>query len=342
MMAAHLGSLFLHLGQKARVPVSLRLLALAGVFPSLIGGCAASAQLRPQPVAAQASVTQGGNLTEPQTGNSALPTAGKSGPAESAKESTAPPLPEGMTRLPWVNPARCLPTCAHDPSPSLIRLNDRGEEDEKGRHRVVREVREPLQSLLREARSQGHALKIESAYRSYEDQVRVFSTIKEVGRAARPGHSEHQLGSVIDLRIPTGAAIEWLASHAADFGFALSYPAQKQRITGYRPEPWHIRFVGKDLARRVRDDKLALEEVFRQHKELGESGDCGDCPSPISHASCGDVPASGRCEKTVLLWCYDGALAAVDCASSGQICGPIEDSLVHDCLPPVSSAQGSP
>lgn len=340
MNVVHPGSVSWDCRRLFRRALGLRPLIVLG--PWLLMGCVTNVQPRPQPALSQTAGTEPAMQADPQQGQTSLPPEGRSAQTAPGKESAIPLLPDGMTKLPWVNPARCLPSCAYDPGASLVRVNERGEEDEKGRHRVVRDVREPLQDLLREARSQGHTLKIESAYRSYEDQVRVFSTMKEVGRAARPGHSEHQLGTVIDLRIPTGAAIEWLAFHAADFGFALSYPAQKQRITGYRPEPWHIRFVGKDLARRVRDDKLALEELFRLHPEIGESGTCGDCPSPASHASCGDVPASGRCEKTVLLWCYDGALAAVDCASSAQICGPIGDSLAHDCLPPVSGTQGSP
>jgi D-alanyl-D-alanine carboxypeptidase len=242
-----------------------------------------------------------------------------------------------------VNPARCLPTCAFDPSPNLLRVNPKGEPDPRGRYQLLADVQPALVALLAAARAAGHVLRIESAFRSYDEQARLFATIKEQGRAARPGHSEHQLGSTIDLRLPSSAAIEWLAAHAADHGFALSYPPDKQRTTGYRPEPWHVRFVGRELAEELRSRGTTLEEHFRTRPGLGESGSCGDCPLPASRAACGDVTAAGSCSGTVLLWCYDGALNAVDCAVSGQQCGRPAGSDLHDCLPkPLASVPAEP
>ena len=146
--------------------------------------------------------------------------------------------------------------------------------------------------------------------------------MKERGRAARPGHSEHQLGTAIDLRLPTTAAIDWLGEHAFEYGFALSYPPGKQRLTGYRPEPWHVRFVGREIAAELHRRGGTLEELFRARPELGESGSCEDCPAAISRKACGEITAAGACEGTVLTWCYDGALAAVDCAVSEQPASP--------------------
>lgn len=225
-------------------------------------------------------------------------------------------------RLPWLNPARCPSRCAAEPTDELLRVNPQGQDDAKGRLRVARPIVEPLRALLAAAREAGHALRIESAYRSYSEQERLFASIKEIGRAARPGHSEHQLGTTVDLRIPTGAGITWLAAHAADHGFALSYPAGKQRITGYRPEPWHIRYVGRELAQLLKDRGLILEEAFRAQPGLGESGSCSDCPSPASRADCGAVTAGGQCQGSVLSFCYDGVLTSVDCALSAETCGP--------------------
>jgi hypothetical protein len=231
-----------------------------------------------------------------------------------------------------VNPARCLPSCAHDPSAELVRVNDAGEPDGHGTHRVSREAQPALVALLAAARAAGHVLKIASAFRSYREQARVFATTKEIGRAARPGHSEHQLGTAVDLRLPTTAAIEWLAAEAPAFGFALSYPPGKQRITGYRPEPWHVRFVGRALAEAIRRDGATVEETLRARPELGESGTCEDCPSPSSRQRCGQVSAAGLCRGSVLVWCYDGALATVDCATSEQRCGPSPATGEPDCL----------
>ena len=253
-------------------------------------------------------------------------------PVETPETKRPPEVAQGP-RLPWVNPARCLTSCAAEPRSKLLRVNERAEADAKGKHRVTEEALPALRELLAAGRAAGHNLRIESAFRSYEEQATLFANIKEQGRAARPGHSEHQLGSTIALRLPTGKAIEWLAAHAPEFGFALSYPPGKQRLTGYRPEPWHVRFVGLELARELARTGTTLEEGFRTRPGLGESGTCADCPLPSSRAACGDVDAGGRCEGTVLSWCYDGALAKVDCAVSGQQCGQREPSGPHDCVP---------
>jgi LAS superfamily LD-carboxypeptidase LdcB len=244
-------------------------------------------------------------------------------------------LPAALTsateRLPWVNPARCLPSCAFNPAPTLVRTNDRAELDRRGRHRVDGAAQLALRDLIIAAKGAGHRLRIQSAFRSYNDQARVFATTREIGRAARPGHSEHQLGTAVDLRLPTTAAIDWLAENAPEFGFVRSYPPGKQRVTGYRPEPWHLRFVGRELAAEVHKQNWSLEELFRARPELGESGDCGDCRRRSSAAPCGKVTPAGRCEGTVVKWCYDGAIATVDCALSQQVCGQVENSPA-DCL----------
>lgn len=234
-------------------------------------------------------------------------------------------------RLSWVNPARCLPACMKPPAEGLVVVDDRGALSPRGHHQVAPSAQPGLHDLITAARAAGHLVKVSSAYRSYDDQARVYRETTQIGRAARPGHSEHQLGTAIDLRLPTKLAIDWLAAHAADFGFALSYPDGKQRLTGYRPEPWHIRYVGQTLAERLRGDGQILEELFRAHPEIGESGSCEDCEATSSRAPCGTISAAGVCTGTVLGWCFDGALANVDCAVSGQMCGPSSDG-TPDCL----------
>jgi D-alanyl-D-alanine carboxypeptidase len=256
-------------------------------------------------------------------------------PAPASTAVAAPPA-----RLAWVNPARCLPACAFDPGDALVRVNEHGDADAKGRHRVDGTALAALRELLAAARAAGHGVKISSAFRSYDDQVRVFRTTKEKGRAARPGHSEHQLGTAIDLRLPSTRAIDWLAAHASTFGFVLSYPPGKQRITGYRPEPWHVRFVGPEVAAQVPAGE-SLEELFRRRPELAESGSCADCPAATSRKACGRSSAVGACEGTVLSWCYAGpkdALASVDCATFNHTCTAAAGA-PPDCTPlPVPAA----
>ena len=112
----------------------------------------------------------------------------------------------------------------------------------------------------------------------------------------------------------------------------MSYPPQKQRLTGYRPEPWHIRHVGIELAAELRRGNTILEEKFRAQPSLADAGTCADCPLPASRAACENITSAGLCEGNVLTWCYDGTLARVDCAVSGQRCGRAKNSADFDCL----------
>ena len=110
------------------------------------------------------------------------------------------------------------------------------------------------------ARAAGVELRIVSAFRSFEYQRTVYDdAVRRMGAdqnsVAKPGHSEHQLGTAIDiagadddtvLKTEFGetAAGKWLAAHAPEFGFAISYTAANRPITGYIAEPWHYRYVG--------------------------------------------------------------------------------------------------
>jgi len=260
----------------------------------------------------------------------AVTTAIAAGSSPDAGSSEAP----HAAHLAWVNPARCHPSCAFDPGARLQRLDDRGAPNPRGKLRVDADAAAALTKLLAAAREAGHKIRINSAFRSYREQARVFRTMKERGRAARPGHSEHQLGTAIDLKLPTTAAIDWLGEHAYEYGFALSYPPGKQRLTGYRPEPWHIRFVGDEIAAELHRRGSTLEELFRARPELGESGTCQDCPAAISRKVCGKITETGACEGPVLTWCYDGALAAVDCSVSEQPCVAATAGAPAECGPP--------
>ncbi len=91
--------------------------------------------------------------------------------------------------------------------------------------------------------------------------------------SARPGHSEHQMGTAIDFtsasagyglgegfaQTPEGA---WLSQNAPRFGFVMSYPAGKESVTGYAYEPWHFRYVGIDVARAVVARGITLTEYL--------------------------------------------------------------------------------
>ncbi|MDO8575836.1 MAG: M15 family metallopeptidase, partial [bacterium] len=100
---------------------------------------------------------------------------------------------------------------------------------------------------------------------------------------ARPGLSEHQLGSTVDLTdasigfagtdagFATGVGGLWLQQHAHEYGFIMSYPEGKQAQTGFKYEPWHWRYVGADAATRLRGSGLTYNE-----------GDFDMSPSPLT------------------------------------------------------------
>ena len=107
------------------------------------------------------------------------------------------------------------------------------------------------------AKAHGIALTYSSGYRSFEYQTYVYAReVKTYGQemadreSARPGASQHQLGTAIDFGSITDAFAEtragrWLVAHAWEYGFSLSYPQGYERITGYRYESWHYRFITK-------------------------------------------------------------------------------------------------
>ncbi len=113
-----------------------------------------------------------------------------------------------------------------------------------------------------------------SGYRSYSTQYNLYNRyVAADGRAAadtysaRPGHSEHQTGLAMDVNSLSSffaytAEGRWLAANAHKYGFVIRYAADKENITGYIYEPWHIRYLGVDLATAVYNSGLCLEEFF--------------------------------------------------------------------------------
>lgn len=144
-----------------------------------------------------------------------------------------------------------------------------------------REAALALIDLVNAARTDGKNLTIVSDYRSYSQQVSVFNGwAASVGLksaesfSARPGHSQHQLGTAIDFGVEGksyfneafGKTAEgvWLSDNASKFGFVISYPKGKEAITGYSYEPWHYRYIGKDNAQKMINSGLILEEFLQR------------------------------------------------------------------------------
>ncbi|MCZ2110475.1 MAG: M15 family metallopeptidase [Dehalococcoidia bacterium] len=227
--------------------------------------------------------------TEPPTAvqseNSASPTPAKSAtssatkPVETATQATAggddsPLVACGDTQAPVDKqhrlPADCVPS-------GLVQLP--AAISAQGAQYLKAETANAIADLFDAARKAGFNLAVNSGYRSYQNQVDTYNYwVRTSGQAyadrtsAKPGHSEHQLGTTADVGYEghfledfTGTpAAAWLRENSWKFGFIVSYPEGKEAITGYAPEAWHIRFVGKDVAAKVHSSGLTLHEYLLQ------------------------------------------------------------------------------
>ncbi len=134
-----------------------------------------------------------------------------------------------------------------------------------------------LLKMFNDANKKGHEFHVNSVYRSYQTQVSTYNYwVSQVGTyeadrfSARPGHSQHQLGTAVDI---TSAAVynklmvsfgntpegKWLAQNGYKYGFALSYPSGYEQVTGYTYEPWHLRYIGVANATNMKNSGLILE-----------------------------------------------------------------------------------
>ena len=137
-----------------------------------------------------------------------------------------------------------------------------------------------LLAMNEAARQAGLELVHSSAYRSYEYQAEVYQrNVETLGKeqadreSAQPGKSQHQLGSVIDFGSITDAFADtpegmWLAEHAWEFGFSLSYPDGYEDVTGYRYEPWHYRYISRVGTRLERDFFNGIQQYLLEFMVL--------------------------------------------------------------------------
>lgn len=145
-----------------------------------------------------------------------------------------------------------------------------------------------LQEMLNDARSEGLEPLICSSYRSYELQDRLFrnkvdfylsegydsyNAEREAAKwVAFPGTSEHQTGLAVDIVSIHYQLLDenqedtpeqkWLMENSYKYGFILRYPTDKSHITGINYEPWHYRYVGKEVAKEIYEQGLCLEEYL--------------------------------------------------------------------------------
>lgn len=143
-----------------------------------------------------------------------------------------------------------------------------------------REAAAALEEMVAAAKKDGIHLAGVSAFRSEATQRSLFNNyVKKDGEekartySAMPGHSEHQTGLAIDLSGSDGKCAaescfagtkeaQWLADHATEYGYIIRFPEGKEAITGYKYEPWHVRYVGKEIASSIAERGITLEEYY--------------------------------------------------------------------------------
>lgn len=158
-----------------------------------------------------------------------------------------------------------------------------------GGYKVRKHVIADLRAMASAARRAGARLQVRSAYRSYTTQkstfeywVRVHGYAVAITESARPGHSEHQLGTTLDFGSYGGPAPwdvtdwattkagAWMKANAWKYGFVMAYPKGESSVTCYTYEPWHYRYVGRDRAALIRASGLTLREYLwlEQHQPI--------------------------------------------------------------------------
>lgn len=178
-----------------------------------------------------------------------------------------------------VNKEYALPE-DHKPS-DLVYPDVRFTFSEKIEKRMMRsEAAGALEKLFAGAEKDGIYLAGVSAYRSHSTQTSLFNRyVKKDGLekaktySAVPGHSEHETGLAIDVSGSDGKCAaedcfgdtkeaKWLAEHVTEYGFIIRYPEGMEDITGYKYEPWHLRYVGTEISSDIAERGITLEEYY--------------------------------------------------------------------------------
>ena len=151
---------------------------------------------------------------------------------------------------------------------------------------LMKNAYENFMSLKNEALKHHYEVEAEDTFRTYQDQLdTIHYFIETIGeeealkRVSPLGASEHHTGLAIDIVFyrnnqviegdelkKTDEDYKWVLEHLSDYGFILRYPENSFQTTGVIYEPWHIRYVGKELAQYLEKNHLLLEEYYENLK----------------------------------------------------------------------------
>ena len=241
---------------------------------SSTSGAARSATLAPPAPTTTAPRATSSTGAAPTTGG---PTVAPPTPAQATRPpATSTPSVDAPGSLWWiVNPARPLPD-GYVP-PDLV-TPDVPIKPGVEATQATAATAAAFEAMVADAATAGHQLQLTSGYRSFRDQQRLYDRyVEDYGPedarrlVAVPGTSEHQTGLAADVGLvglpddqvfgDTAASV-WVADNAHRFGFIVRYPPAKAHITGYANEPWHLRYVGVELAAVLHASGLTMEEHF--------------------------------------------------------------------------------
>ena len=144
---------------------------------------------------------------------------------------------------------------------------------------LVKDAHDAYVELYNAAKNDGMNLIVTTSYRNYGFQSTLYyNYVNRDGQesadtySARPGYSEHHTGLAVDLSTPslTNAFTEfiytdeykWMQNNCYKYGFIQRYTDENQYITGYQPEAWHYRYVGKDIAKYIYENNITFEEYY--------------------------------------------------------------------------------
>ena len=143
--------------------------------------------------------------------------------------------------------------------------------------KINKEAYASYKEMKEELSKEGLNIRIISAYRSYIYQKALYETYLRYDKkeivdtySARPGYSEHHTGLAIDIdngiqgfeQFYLTKEFIWMQENAYKYGFILRYPKDKENITGYKYEPWHYRYVGKEIAKYIKKHNISFEEYY--------------------------------------------------------------------------------
>ena len=178
-----------------------------------------------------------------------------------------------------VNKKRPLPAGYVPPNLSVPNVTRRLDKDNESM-KIDSDITKNIEELFSAAKQAGHPLVFASGYRSEEYQRQLFERyVREGGQeyadktSAKPGTSEHQTGLAFDVcEVNTDCELEtsfgntntgrWVKDNAYKYGFIIRYLEGKENETGYAYEPWHLRYVGTDLAKELHSSNRTMEDYF--------------------------------------------------------------------------------